>query len=116
MRAHDLAERPRRDAFAQVDNLVADADKFKGSDKKRKDLAELRNSAEALLYTSERAVTECADLVPAEVLAQVKIDVDVLRELVDGTGDIFAIREALQRLEVSAYKIAESMYGGSAEG
>ncbi len=100
----------------QVDNLVADADKFKDSDKKRKDLAELRNSAEALLYTSERAVTECADLVPAEVLAQVKIDVDVLRELVDGTGDMIAIREALQRLEVSAYKIAESMYGGSAEG
>ncbi len=100
----------------QVDQLVTDADKFKDSDKKRKDLAELRNTAEALLYTSQRAVTECADLVPADVLAQVQVDVDALRLLVDGTGDMIEIREALQRLEVSAYKIAESMYGGSAEG
>ncbi len=100
----------------QVDKLVTDADTFKDSDKKRKDLAELRNTAEALLYTSQRAVTECADLVPADVLTQVQIDVNALRLLVDGTGDMIQIREALQRLEVSAYKIAESMYGGSAEG
>jgi len=97
----------------QVDQLVTDADRFKDSDKKRKDLAEMRNSAEALLYTSSRAVTECADLVPAEVLAAVKQDVDALRALVDGTGDMISIREALQRLELSAYKIAESMYGTS---
>lgn len=97
----------------QVDQLVTDADRFKDSDKKRKDLAELRNSAEALLYTSSRAVTECADLVPADVLATVKQDVDALRALVDGTGDMISIREALQRLEISAYKIAESMYGTS---
>ncbi len=95
----------------QVDQLVTDADKFKDSDKKRKDLAEIKNSAEALLYTSERAVTECADLVPADVLAQVKVDAQALRGLVEGTGDMISIREALQRLEVSAYKIAESMYG-----
>ncbi len=95
----------------EVETMVSDADKFKHTDKKRKDLAEIRNSAEALLYTSSRAVTECADLVPADVLARVKEDVDSLRALVDGTGDLAAIREGLQRLEVSAYKIAESMYG-----
>jgi len=95
----------------QVDQLVTDADKFKDSDKKRRELAEIKNSAEALLYTSERAVTECADLVPADVLAQVKVDAEALRALVEGTGDMISIREALQRLEVSAYKIAESMYG-----
>jgi molecular chaperone DnaK len=95
----------------QVDQLVTDADKFKDSDKKRRELAEIKNSAEALLYTSERAVTECADLVPAEVLAQVKVDAEALRALVEGTGDMISIREALQRLEVSAYRIAESMYG-----
>ncbi len=98
----------------QVDGLIGDAENFKESDKKRKELAELKNSADALLYTSERAVTECADLVPAEILAEVQKDVDVLKALVEGTGDAISIREALQRLEISAYKIAESMYGGGA--
>jgi molecular chaperone DnaK len=41
----------------QIDGIVNDADKYKQSDSKRKELAELKQSAEALLYTSERAVS-----------------------------------------------------------
>jgi molecular chaperone DnaK len=97
----------------QVDKLVTDAERFKDSDKKRRELAELKNSADALLYTSERAANECADLVPAPVIEQVKTDVAALRGLLASSEEPSAIREALQRLEVSAYKIAESMYGSS---
>jgi molecular chaperone DnaK len=96
----------------EVDRLVADAERFKDADKRRRDLAELKNSADALLYTSERAATECVDLVPATVVAQVTEDIAVLKELLESSQDVPAIREALQKLEVSAYKIAESMYGG----
>jgi molecular chaperone DnaK len=100
----------------QVDALINEAEQYKESDQRRKELAELKNSAEALLYTSERAVTECADLVPPEVIAEVKVDVSALRELMSSDGDAVSIREALQRLEISAYKIAESMYGGASNG
>jgi molecular chaperone DnaK len=48
----------------QINQIITDADKFRASDVVRKQLAELKNSAEALLYTSERAVVECAELVP----------------------------------------------------
>jgi molecular chaperone DnaK len=95
----------------QVDQLVTDADKFKEGDKKRRELAELGNSADALLYTTERAVVDCADLVPPAVIDEVKGDITALKELLAAGKDLVAIREALQRLEVSAYKIAESMYG-----
>jgi molecular chaperone DnaK len=94
----------------QIDRLVQDAERFKQSDAKRKELAELRNAAAALLYTSERAVTECADLVDAAILEAVKRDIDALKATLE-SGDAIAIREALQALELSAYKIAESMYG-----
>ncbi|HEX5659385.1 MAG TPA: molecular chaperone DnaK, partial [Polyangiales bacterium] len=95
----------------QVDQLVTDADRFKEMDKKRRELAELSNSADALLYTTERAVVDCAELVPTAVLDEVKNDVAALKTLLAAATDPAAIREALQRLEVSAYKIAESMYG-----
>ncbi len=95
----------------QVEKLVEEADRYRESDEKRKELAELRNSAEALLYTSERAVEECAELVPKDVIEAVSRDIATLRGLLDG-GDAIAIREALQQLELSAYRIAESMYGG----
>jgi molecular chaperone DnaK len=94
----------------QVDKLVEEASQYRESDEKRKELAELRNSAEALLYTSERAVEECAELVSAEIIDAVSADIAQLRELLEG-GDAIAIREALQQLELSAYRIAESMYG-----
>ena len=94
----------------QIEVLIDEAGKHRESDSKRKELAELRNSAEALLYTSERAVQECADLVPEEIISTVAADITQLRELLD-MGDAIAIREALQQLELSAYQIAESMYG-----
>jgi len=97
---------------AQIDGIVDEADQYRRSDEKRKELAELKNSAEALLYTSEKAVEECADLVSAEVIEAVSADVSLLKELLEGAGDAIAIKEALQQLELSAYRIAESMYGG----
>jgi len=97
----------------QVDQLVADAAKFKDTDKQRKELAELTNTANALLYTTERAVIECVEMVPAAVIDEVKTDIGSLKVLLEAGTDPAAIKEALQRLEVSAYKIAESMYGPS---
>jgi molecular chaperone DnaK len=95
----------------QVDAMVTEADQYRQSDVKRRELADLKNSAETLLYTSERAVTECAGIVPAEVIEVVQGDIDHLRALLEGAGDAVAITEALRQLELSAYRMAESMYG-----
>jgi molecular chaperone DnaK len=94
----------------QIDGLVGDADKYKEADTRRKELAELKNGAAALLYTSERAVTDFADLVAPELLDQVKRDIASLKGTLE-SGDAIAIREALQTLELSSFKMAETMYG-----
>lgn len=94
----------------ELDRIISESDQHKESDIKRKELAELRNSAQGLLYTSEQAAEECVDLVDAEIIDQVKADAKNLRSLIEGDGDAIAIRDALQSLELSAYRIAESMY------
>ena len=93
-----------------IERIIGEADAYKMTDQKRRDLAELRNAAEALLYTSERAVEECRELVAEEVVAQVEADIETLHVCVD-EGDAIAIKDALETLELSAYKIAEAMYG-----
>jgi molecular chaperone DnaK len=50
-------------------------------------------------------------LLDANVLAEVRTEVRALRKVLDGAGDLMALREAYQRLEGAAFKIAESMYG-----
>jgi molecular chaperone DnaK len=98
----------------EIGRIIDQAGKFRESDAKRKELAELKNNAEALLYTSERAVEECATLVDAVIIEQVRSDITYLRELIAGNGDAIALRDALSQLEASAYRIAESMYGEAA--
>jgi len=100
----------------QISQIISDADKFRASDVVRKQLAELRNSAEALLYTSERAVVECAELVPEAVLKRVQIDIDRVKAMIAGQPTTGELRDALQQLELSAYGIAEAMYASEPSG
>ena len=93
-----------------IERIIGEAAAYKTSDEKRREMAELRNAAEALLYTSERAVAECRDMVSEDVVAQVEADIQSLHVCID-EGDAIAIKDALETLELSAYKIAEAMYG-----
>jgi molecular chaperone DnaK len=103
-----------------IERIIAEAEAYKTTDQKRRELAELRNTAESLLYTSERAVAECRELVAEDIVAQVEADIESLRSCIEA-GDAIAIKDGLETLELSAYKIAEAMYGsadfeGPAEG
>lgn len=99
---------------AEVDQLVADGDRFKLVDQVRRELAELRNQAEALLYTTSQALDGYADLLPPEKVEAMRGDVQTLRLLLDSNGDIEAIRSAHAALEQATFEIAEAMYGGDA--
>ena len=49
-------------------------------------------------------------LVDAAIIEQVRTDITYLRDLIAGSGDAIALRDALAQLEASAYRIAEAMY------
>jgi len=95
----------------EVDRLVSEGEKFKAADQMRRELAEVRNQAEALLYTTEQALESYADLLPEERVISVKGDVEVLRGLLESNGDISQIRASYAALEQATFEIAEAMYG-----
>jgi molecular chaperone DnaK len=99
----------------EVDRIVRDGEKFKETDALRRELAQLRNQAETLVYTTEQALTGYADLLEPQLLQEVQNDAHSLKMLLEGGGDLAALRDAYSRLEGAAFKIAEAMYG-SAEG
>ena len=102
-------------ATDEVDRLVAEGDRFKETDALRRELAQLRNQAETLVYTTEQALTGYADMLDPVLLHEVRSDAHHLRTLLEGGGDLTALRDAYTRLEAAAFRIAESMYG-SGEG
>ncbi|HZO17051.1 MAG TPA: molecular chaperone DnaK [Polyangiaceae bacterium] len=95
----------------EIDRLVADAEQHREHDKHRVELAELRNQAETLVYTTEQALAGYADLIDEALLETVKTECDQLKRLIDEGGDFDAIRAAYTQLEGAAFRIAESMYG-----
>jgi molecular chaperone DnaK len=100
----------------EVDRLVAEGDRFKFADELRRELAEVRNQAETLLYTTEAALEGYANLVDAETLEATKVQAQELRGLLEKQAELGSIRESYQKLEGLTFAIAEKMYGGEASG
>jgi molecular chaperone DnaK len=96
---------------AEIENLVDEADKFKFADELRRELAEVRNQAETLLYTTEAALDGYANLVDVRMLDDTRALAVGLRGLLNGTGDLSEIRDAYQKLEAMTFQIAEKLYG-----
>ena len=100
----------------EVDGLVREGDQFKLADELRRELAELRNQAETLLYTTETALDGYADLVEAKMLDDTSILARELRRLLETNAVLAQIRDAYQKLEAMTFSIAEKMYGGEPRG
>jgi len=100
----------------EVDKLVTDADKFKYADELRRELAEVRNQAETLLYTTEAALEGYANLVEATMLDDTRALAKDLRGMLETQADLAQIRDAYQKLETMTFAIAEKMYGGEGDG
>ncbi|HSD21419.1 MAG TPA: molecular chaperone DnaK [Anaeromyxobacter sp.] len=100
----------------EIQRMIRDAEANRADDVVKKELADLKNNAEGLVYTTEKSLEEYASALGADDLAEINADLDVLKGVLQG-GDAAAIKEALTRLEGSAYRIADAIYaqqgGGS---
>jgi molecular chaperone DnaK len=89
--------------------MVAEADQNRNTDKKKKELADVKNNADGLIYTTEKALEEYATLLPAKDMAEIRADLEALKAIV-GAEDLAKIKAAVTRLEGSAYRIADALY------
>jgi molecular chaperone DnaK len=99
----------------EIQRMVKDAEAHKADDQRKKELADLRNSAEGLVYTTEKSLEEYASVLKPEDLLEIRSDLDALRAILSAT-EPSKIKEALVRLEGSAYRIADAIYASSSQG
>jgi molecular chaperone DnaK len=97
----------------EINRLVTEGEKFKETDSLRRELAELKNQADTLIYTTQQALEGYADLLAPEKVAAVKSDIQALQHSLSAASDLTTIREAYSRLENATFEIAEAMYGPS---
>ncbi|MEU4356171.1 molecular chaperone DnaK [Streptomyces virginiae] len=99
---------PRQD----IDRMVREAEQHAEEDRRRKEEAETRNSAEQLVYQTEKLLRENEGKIPADLRTEVESAVAELKEALKGE-DATAIRNATQRASAAAQKIGTALYADS---
>jgi molecular chaperone DnaK len=98
----------------EIDRMVKDAEKFANEDKSKKQIADLKNMADGLIYTTEKSLEEYASMLSADDIKDIKEDLGSLKKVYEST-DVDKIKAAIQRLEGSSHRIAEAMYREATE-
>jgi molecular chaperone DnaK len=93
----------------EIERLVKDAEQFRIEDVERKELVELKNKAESLIYTTERSLVKFETYLTDEETAKIRSDLIKCRDALD-EDDLEAIKKSMYDLENSSYRIAEVMY------
>jgi len=93
----------------EVERMKKDAELHAEEDKKKREQADIRNAADTLIYTAEKALRDAGDKAPAEVRGEIEQKIAAVRSVKDGT-DTDAIRRASEDLSLCLQKIGEAMY------
>jgi len=93
----------------EVDRMVKDADAHAEEDLKRKAEVEARNTADTLVYTTEKTLKDLGDKVPAETKTAVDEALEASRTALAG-DDVDEIKSTTEKLQQAGYKLAEVVY------
>jgi molecular chaperone DnaK len=93
---------------ADIQKMVKDAEAHAEEDKRRKELVEARNLADAAIYSTEKALKEAANKIPSDLRKQVEQTVTEVKQTL--TSEVAqTIRQATERLQQAASKISETL-------
>jgi molecular chaperone DnaK len=98
-----------------IERMVREAEEHAAEDKKRREEQETRNSAEQLVYQTEKLMKDNDDKLPEDVKSSVQADVDALKSALAGE-DVDAVKTAFDTLVQSQQKLGEEIYKQQPEG
>jgi molecular chaperone DnaK len=93
----------------EVGRMRRDAEQYAAEDTKRKEEAEVRNSADSLAYTAEKTLRDYKDKIPADVKKDIDDKIASVKAALQGK-DINAIRNAMQELSQTMQRVGSSVY------
>ena len=92
-----------------IDRMVQEAESHAEEDKKRRELVEVRNQAEALVHSTDKMLADFADKVSAEDKAAIETAVAELKTAAEGE-DVEAIKQKVDAVGQASMKLGETMY------
>jgi molecular chaperone DnaK len=94
---------------AEIERMIQDAEEHRELDARKKEIADLRNTAETLIYTTEAAIREYGSMLGETDLADIRRDLELCKQVLEA-GDTDDLRLAIDQLQDSSYRFAAKMY------
>ena len=93
----------------EIDKAMHEAEQYAEQDKKNKEAVEVRNSAEQLVFQSEKALTDLGDKLSADEKSGVQAEIEKVKEALKGT-DTDMIKAATDGLSKKFSDLAGKIY------
>ncbi len=90
--------------------MMRDAESHASDDKKKRELAEARNSADTLVYSVEKSVKEYGDKLTDSEKSDIETALEKCKRVKDTSQDAAEIKAAVDELTTASHKIAEHVY------
>jgi molecular chaperone DnaK len=98
----------------EIKRLVKDAEMHAEEDKKKKELAEARNQADTLIYSTEKTVKDLGDKVEGSLKSDIDSVIERLKKAMEGS-DAGEIKRLSEELTQTSHKLAEKMYSQASQ-
>ena len=96
-----------------IDKAVREAEQYAAEDKARREEVDTHNTADQVVYQTEKTLNELGDKISADEKASIQSAVDNLKEVNKGT-DIQAIKDATDAVQKAFYAVSEKLYKNAA--
>ncbi|MFH1976636.1 MAG: molecular chaperone DnaK [Pseudomonadota bacterium] len=93
----------------EINKLIKDAELHAEDDKKKRELVDARNTADALIYSTEKSIKDLGDKVDAATKSSVDGAISHLKKAMEGE-DVSEIQKMTEELTQTSHKLAEAMY------
>jgi molecular chaperone DnaK len=96
-----------------VEKAVKEAEQFKADDEKRREEVDTRNSADQMVFQTEKTLTDLGDKVTEDEKKAINEKKDALKEELKGT-DLDKIKAAQEELNKKVYEVSTRIYSQTA--
>jgi len=98
----------------EIDNMVKEAEKHSGEDKKKKEEIEVKNRTDSLIYQTEKTLTENKDKLPAEEVTKIESALSETKKAFEA-GNVEDMKSKSDELMKVSHKMAEMMYKNASQ-
>ncbi|HJM99702.1 MAG TPA: Hsp70 family protein, partial [Acidimicrobiales bacterium] len=100
----------------KIDQMIADAEAHANEDRERKEQAEMRNSADSLVYQTEKTIRENADKLGEEEKTEIEAKLENLKSALENEEiDVETVKTGMEELSLASQGFAQRLYEEAAK-